>query len=101
MCLASVANNKSPSTLYYCNLLGKSYLYTYGKLKEGKSPNLPKNMGVPREERGGRVDQTLVAVDVGIELVIAIRNAHCAHTHTLSYPYFLKLIFISVFLCKH
>jgi hypothetical protein len=81
MCLASVGYNKSPSTLYYCNLLGDSYLYTYCILKEGKSFKLPKNMRVPREERGGRVDQTLVAVDVGIELVIAIRNAHCAYTH--------------------
>jgi hypothetical protein len=54
-------------------------------------------MRVPREEGGGRVDQTFVAVDVGIELVVAIRNAHCAHTHTLSYPYNLKFILIFVF----
>jgi hypothetical protein len=78
--LASVGIIKVPVLYTTENYPSDRYLYTYytGIVK---SFNLPKNMRVPREERGGRVDQTFVAVDVGIELVIAIRNAHCAQIH--------------------
>jgi hypothetical protein len=53
-------------------------------------------MRVPREERGSWVDQTLVTVDVGIELVIAIRNAHCTHEH-IELPIFSEANFLFLY----